>query len=224
MTRIETSHRVLGCSQSKRERRSPAPWVRNSNFEELLEHAKNSSSDALGEILDSIRSYLKMVADVALKERFVDHQCSSDMVQIAQMEVSRQITCFRGQTYLQFCAWVRQILLNKIIDAQRAEVRRSLCLDKFDPTIWGSMIRTAGNSANDDPSPSSICVRNEQELLVLSLLQTLAPHYQEVLKRRHFEGESFEVIAADWNCTTDSVRKTWTRAIGKLQIKVRPNL
>ncbi|MCA9095054.1 MAG: sigma-70 family RNA polymerase sigma factor [Planctomycetaceae bacterium] len=194
----------------------------DSAFEQLLSSAKQGSINAIGELLIDLRSYLKIVAETALVERSVARSYASDMVQIAHFEAVRQIPCFRGTTQIQFRAWVRQILLNKIVDAQRAAIRESLPLEKLDPSVWGTMLRSIPEAIADDPSPSSLCMRNERELILHSMLRTLSPRYQEVIKRRHFESESFEEIAAAWNCSADSVRKVWTRAIGKLRDKLRP--
>jgi len=191
-------------------------------FERLLCSARQGSIDAVGELLMGLRSYLKIVAETALKTRSLAPQNASDMAQIAQFEAAQQFSRFRGGNHLEFRAWVRQILLNKIVDAQRVAIREGKSLSKIDPSIWGSMLLSVGESFADDPSPSSLVARNEQELHLRITLKLLPSRYQEIIKRHHFSGETFEEISLDWNCSEDAVRKLWTRALIKMKEKMRP--
>lgn len=198
--------------------------IRDSDQEiqHLLIAAKEGETDAVGELLSGLRSYLKIVAETALKTRSLALENSSDMVQIAQFDAAQQFSRFRGANHLEFRAWVRQILLNKIVDAQRAAIREGKSLSKLDPAIWGSMLLSVGECLADDPSPSSLVARNEQELHLQSTLKLLPYRYQEIIKRHHFSGETFEEISLDWNCSEDAVRKLWTRALVKMREKMRP--
>lgn len=191
-------------------------------LQHLLNAAKEGVTDAVGELLSGLRSYLKIVAETALKTRSLALQNSSDLVQIAQFDAAQQFSRFRGANHLEFRAWVRQILLNKIVDAQRVAIREGKSLSKLDPAIWGSMLLSVGECLADDPSPSSLVARNEQELHLQSTLKLLPSRYQEIIKRHHFGRETFEEISLDWNCSEDAVRKLWTRALVKMREKMRP--
>lgn len=196
--------------------------VETAEFERQLVAAKAGCNESIGKILASLRTYMKMVAAAALSSRSVANPQDSDIVQMAQLETSRNIASFRGTSRAQFIAWVRTILLNKVIEAQKVAIReKTNPTRQYDSNFWFSLNSPAANAPSRDPSPSSVISRNEKDEQLRVALKSLPEKYRTAIIRRSFNSETFETIAADWNCSADAVRKLWFRAIIKLQEKIQ---
>ena len=75
----------------------------------LIEEARSGSDDALGELLETVRTYLLLVAnqetDVAMRSKVA----ASDVVQDAFCLVKQHFQSFRGSTQTELRAWMRKI-------------------------------------------------------------------------------------------------------------------
>lgn len=188
---------------------------------ERLARAKLGDEKALGELLLTVESYLKLLARLQIGRHLQVKLDASDVVQETFLEAHRSITRFEGDSRDQFMAWLRTILASRLSN----NVRRYLGTQARDVRLEQQMQINLDQSAMSlggmfiDPgeSPSQLVSQEEQSRLVVECLSKLAPDYQNVLMLRHLEGKSFPEIATLLNRSVDSVEKLWVRGLSKLK-------
>ena len=123
---------------------------------------------------------------------------------------------FHGDSKQEFLAWLRKILVNDLHHARRS----------FKDTKKRQVSREQElqmNSSLDVPlvdpqfTPSTNAIATEESQLVKAALAELPDDYQQVLDLHSWQHQSFEEIGAKLEKSPDAVRKTWTRAVLKLQ-------
>ena len=82
----------------------------------LLAQARAGCSEALGQLLELYRNYLRLLArtqiDLTLRVRLDP----SDLVQETLMEAHRDFADFAGSTEKELVAWLRRILVRNLAD------------------------------------------------------------------------------------------------------------
>jgi RNA polymerase sigma-70 factor, ECF subfamily len=143
---------------------------------------------------------------------------ASDLVQESLLEAHRDFARFDGSDQYEFFAWLKRILKNNLSNSQRRyrnqkrELKREVPLATFtDDSEQMTEI------PHTDPSPSKVVMSAEREKQVEEALAKLPAAFQEVISLRHREHLSFPEIALRLNRSDASVRKTWSRAIERLQ-------
>jgi DNA-directed RNA polymerase specialized sigma24 family protein len=134
----------------------------NLDVSRLIEEARQSRPDALVQLLESFRNYLKLLArtgiDVSLRGKADD----SDLVQEKLLKAYQRFGQFRGQTEVELIARLRQILAHNLADLGRqfhlAEgrtvARERLLEDQLSASsaALGSLIAAEGSSPVSRPS------------------------------------------------------------------------
>ncbi len=191
--------------------------------DEVLSSALQGRTESVGELLESYRAYLNMLAASRLRGRFPSRISPSDVVQEAMLAAHRAIGDFRGETTAEFSAWMRRILTHKIISCMdrhlslKRDARREVSIEGPCGRSGGSPAPTfMGTLSTADPSPSTIAVRREDCQRIAELLEHLPPHYREVILLRN-QGHHFEAIAPQLNRSPVATRLLWLRAIQRLR-------
>lgn len=180
----------------------------------LLEAARAGSSVALGEILETCRPYLLLVASRELPKELQAREGASDLVQESLCHALKGFEDFAGGTEEEWRGWLRRILLNNLVNLTR---RHS-----------GAAKRQAGRErALEDNgalqlidaalSPSKEVVRQEESEQLWQRLRELPENYRRVLVLRYQDGQSFEQIGAALDLTPNAARKLWLRAMQRLK-------
>ena len=185
---------------------------------ELLAAARNGSSEALGELLQSFRTYLLSIGQRELNGPLRSRLAPSDLVQETFAEGQRSIVTFEGQTYEQFACWLRGILLHRVANARRFHLeaeRRSLLREAPQPD--NSSIAEQSAFVVDEETPSRVVSRAEDAARVQAALARLPEHYQLVITLRNFELLPFEAIGVAMNRPSEAARALWGRAIRRLK-------
>src|SRR3954451_25008813 len=84
----------------------------------LLE-ARQGSGEALGQLLESFRAYLLLIAQRELDPDLRAKGGASDLVQQTFLEAQRDFGDFRGAGGAEVAGWLRQILLNNLASFSR---------------------------------------------------------------------------------------------------------
>jgi RNA polymerase sigma-70 factor (ECF subfamily) len=187
--------------------------------EQLLQAARQDEGAALGQLLESYRNYLTLLARVQIGRRLQGKIDAADLVQETFLAAYRDFAQFRGTTEPALACWLRQILACKLTDlvwryygAQRRDVRLERHLaDELDRSS-----KTLGLVAQQS-SPSQHLSRREQAVLLAEAIKRLPQAYGEVIILRHLEGLSFPGIAERMNRSLDSVEKLWMRGLTRLR-------
>jgi RNA polymerase sigma-70 factor (ECF subfamily) len=189
--------------------------------ESLLDQARKGDEQALGQLLESHRSYLTVLARVQIGRRLQGKVDAADVVQDAFLGAYRDFDNFRGTTEPEFLAWLRQVLAYVLANlvrhyqgTQRRDIRleRQLAveLDQSSHALDRGLIAAQS-------SPSQQVIRREQSVLLADALAQLPEEWRDVLILRHLEGLTFPEVAERLGRTLDSVKKQWPRALAKLR-------
>ena len=82
--------------------------------EDLLPLARAGDGEALGRLLGSCRSYLKLLAQVQIDRRLSGKADASDVVQDTLLYAHQVFRSFRGTTEAELLGWLRRVLASKL--------------------------------------------------------------------------------------------------------------
>ena len=198
----------------------PSERANNTEATRLLKLAQDGDGAALGQLLESCRPYLTLLARLQIDRRLRGKVDAADLVQETFLEAHRDFAQFRGTTEATLLAWLRQVLARNLANlgrrygTQRREVRleRALAVELDE----SSRVLDQGLAAPGS-SPSHQAARREQAVLLADALDQLPADYREVLILRHLEGLSFPEVARRMGRSLDSVDKLWARALARLR-------
>jgi RNA polymerase sigma-70 factor (ECF subfamily) len=187
----------------------------------LLEKARAGDWEACGQLLETARPYLTLLARAQIGQRLQGKAEPADVVQETFVEALRDFSSFRGVTPAELLAWLRQILAHNLANLVRRyygtqardvrlEQQLSVALDNSSSALNAAL--AAGQS-----TPSEQAIRAEQALLVADTLTRLPDDYREVLLLRHLEELTFPQVAQRLGRTVDSVEKLWVRGLARLR-------
>jgi RNA polymerase sigma-70 factor, ECF subfamily len=188
---------------------------------QLLRLAHAGHKFALGQLLESYRDYLTLLARLQIGRHLQSKADPEDLIQETFLEAHRHFRNFRGTTEEEFLSWLRQILatslahlVRRYCGTQRRNVRleRELALE-----LEESSMVLNGAFVSKQSSPSQRAARQEEAVLLAKALAHLPEDYREVLILRHVEGLTFAEVARRMDRTLDSVDKLWMRALNRLR-------
>jgi RNA polymerase sigma-70 factor (ECF subfamily) len=180
--------------------------------------ARQGSAQALGELLESYRNYLLLIANAEVDGELRPKCGASDLVQETFVRAQQGFVAFAGTTEAELQAWLRQILLNHCRnlrqtyrDTQKRDVGRELALDGL-----SSIVGLGARPSTGQLSPSGCAIASEEAARVAQALSALPDDYQQVVRLRNWENLSFQVIGERLGRSADAARKLWGRAILQL--------
>lgn len=189
--------------------------------EALLAAYRAGHSDAGDRLLRHYEPWLKVLAQTQVESRFQAKFDPADIVQQTMLEAVRAFPGFRGTTGAEFTAWLRQILahalaheIRRYAGTQKRDLARERSLDE---TLDEASRRFGDLLAASGTSPSQQAVKNERELQLARLLDSLPADHREVLILRHLEGLTHEEIALRLGRKPGAVRMLWVRALARLR-------
>ena len=151
--------------------------VADSGPEQLLRQAKAGDGPALGQLLESYRRYLLVLARLQIGRRLQGKVDAADMVQEAFLARFRDFRQFRGSTEKEFLGWLRQILASLLANLVR-HYQGAQCRDvRLEQQLGGELDQSS--QALDraflasQSSPSQQAVRREQAVLLADALGRL---------------------------------------------------
>lgn len=189
--------------------------------QKLLASARAGGDEALGQLLDSYRNYLVLLARIQIGRRLQGKVDPADLVQDTNLEAYRCFDRFQGDTEMSFLAWLRQILAGQLAHLVRRYLgtqARDINLEQALEQELEHSSHLLENSLVDQQTPPSEAVaRREQAVLLADALNRLPADYREAIVLRQLEGLSFEEAAERMGRSVDSVQKLWVRALDRLR-------
>jgi len=186
----------------------------------MIEQARAGSREALGQLLDLYRSYLRLMASLCTREQLQAKLSSSDIVQATFLQAQRNFQDFKGNSEGELISWLRKILAREwAMEVRRYSTdRRDVRVEReIDGQLDESSGAVGAMLAARLPSPSESVLRRERVVLLADALDQLPPHYREIIVMRHLQGQSFREIATTTNRTLNSVKSIWQRAIAEMR-------
>lgn len=189
--------------------------------EQLLRRARTGDVAALGQLLESYRNYLTLLARLQIRRRLQSKVDAGDLVQDTFLKAHRHFAQFRGASELELAAWLRQILAGNIANlvrhyygTQRRDVRLEQELaDDLERSSHGWGVGLAAQQS----SPSQRAARREEAVRLANALAQLPEDYEDVIVLRHLQGLPFAEVALQMGRSVDSVEKLWVRALTRLR-------
>ena len=194
------------------------------SFDAAFLRAKQGEVEAVGDLLESYRSYLQVLAASEINGRLQRRVSPSDIVQDTMLAAHRDFAAFQGDSAPQFTAWLRSILTRNVfraierhIKAEKRDIHREVSMEAIAKSIDSSSIRLANILASDEATPSRIASNDEESSRVVELMQSLPEHYQTVIMYRNFQGLRFDEVANEMGRTATATRLLWLRAVRRLK-------
>ena len=196
----------------------------NDSFEtkQLLERVATGDSAALDQLLESHRDYLKRVARMRIEPALAARVDASDIVQETQMVISMRIGDFIERRPTTLRLWMRQKLLEQLIDQRRRHVgaqKRSILKEQHVSSVSSIAIARKLFSS----TPSKVLRRIELQEQVAKLVEQLAEIDREILTLRHAEGLTNVEIADLLGIDPDTARKRHGRALRRVHRLLQEN-
>lgn len=172
---------------------------------------------ALAPGLESLRTYLLLIAEQELPAELRPKLGASDLVQQSLVKAHQNFEQFAGQKSGELKAWVRQILLNCLADEQRKQ--RALKRNIPELSLGDSRFRRRieGVLVDGNVTPMSQAEDNETTAALEIALAGLSADYQQVIRLRYQQGRALADIAEKMGRSETAVQKLWARAIRELR-------
>lgn len=162
------------------------------------------------EQLERQRAFLTRVACRAWPDALQRRTGPSDLVQDALSRAFRGADQFRGTSERELRGWLKQILLNVILNESRRLRTQARETGRERPADLQS-VRHPGSSV------SASLLRSELRGVLEAALDRLKPEYAAVIRLRDFHGMEYAEIGERLGKSAEAVRKVWSRAIAALQ-------
>src|SRR5262249_55085465 len=128
----------------------------------------------------------------------------SSLVQETYLRACREFGQFRGQSERQMLAWLRQIMLNCLLNLLRQ------------PEVRAPVGELPHDLAGPHAAPPPAAADRECCCALAAALDRLPAHYRLAVELRHFDRLSFEEIGHVLSCSAEAARKVWARAQARL--------
>jgi RNA polymerase sigma-70 factor (ECF subfamily) len=174
----------------------------------------------LDDQLESVREYLRWVAERTLDSSLTAKLGASDVVQETLIEAHRRAPTYRGHCLAQLRAWLESILKHRIAREKRF-LRAAKRDARRETTLTPDGSRQTIDPADSGASPSGQFMRRELMDALVVAIDRLPEHYRQVVRLRHEERWTFEQIGAELNVSPDAACKLWARALVRLRDTLR---
>ena len=185
------------------------------DFVVLLEQAKAGSPAAMEALLAQhaprLLATIRLRMGPALRARVE----SRDLLQDCLLKAFRSIGSFEGKDSRTFTAWLARIAAHQLADQaiHHGRQRRDAALDAPYSDGHYAPIQRAR-------SLSSRVALGEQARRIEAVLETLPPHYREVIVLRRLEEYSFEEISGRLDRSPDACRMLFARAMAAMTTRL----
>lgn len=168
-----------------------------------MDKALNGDVESLGDLLETYRAYLTVLAKRYLSDRIKGRVDENDIVQVTFLEAQRDFKNFRGSQIEELLGWLRHILRNNISSAHQRHLhtqKRSAGKEASE-SPGGSGVLLVDLAVSETSSPSQRAMRDEAAFLLADHLALLPETQQEALRLRYVDGLSLREIAQQMDKT-----------------------
>lgn len=145
-----------------------------------------------------------------------DSADAEDLSQEVWLKAYQALRSFRGDS--SFYTWLRKITINSFLNKQRAGVLRR------HGTTNVPVFTSDGDPADELTTSASTSERSIYNRVlfdnVMKALAELTPSQRLIFLLRHYEGMSYNEIANAMGCSVGTAKKSVSRAVEKLRLKL----
>lgn len=182
----------------------------------LFQRARGGDGEAVGELLEFCRPYLRLLAERMLDGRLGRRMDASDVVQQTCLSVVQRFAAFDGEDHAQFLAWLRRIHENNLLnagrdhrDAEKRDVRREIPIESGRAGLeW---------LAASISSPSQRLLADERAVILAVALEGLPERQREAVRQKYLEGHTVDEVAANMGATRYAVVGLLNRGLAALR-------
>jgi RNA polymerase sigma-70 factor (ECF subfamily) len=189
--------------------------------------AKQGDENARGELLNTFRPYLNVIAQRMLDDRIQGRLDFSDVVQATFLEASRDFHSFRGETVESFLAWLRNILKNNISTAHQEHLATQKRSARREVSIAspagdnGSEVQLANMLPAETSTPSQRLMRDEAAVVLANCMEQIPDTQRDAIRMRYLEGMSLKEISQKMDKSEMAVAGLLKRGLQGLRDEMR---
>lgn len=173
----------------------------------LLRSAHSGTACDRAALLETFRDYLAGIAIKTVADEPSGQIAATDVVENAIVEAQANFDRCPAENVEEFAAWLRQILINTIVNRYR-DLQREV------PQKLRKNIPPLADICGDSLSRQRQQQADERRLL--DALSRLPVKHRRIIEMRQRDGLTFADIAKQADHTPDEVRKLWNQAIDAL--------
>jgi RNA polymerase sigma-70 factor, ECF subfamily len=170
-------------------------------------------------LLNEQRAWLHLCARLLLDPRYQSKIDAADLVQETLLKAHGALDRgeFRGQTDVEFEAWLRTILANTVRDMVRKLRLPASLENSLEQDLEKSSIRLAGLLAADTTSPSQKASKREDLSRLAAALEQLPDDQRQAVELKHLHALPVADIAEHLGKTEEAVGGLLYRGLKKLR-------
>ena len=181
--------------------------------DDLIKRAQANDLDAFCRLAERYARRIHLLASHYCRNA----QDAEDLSQEVWLKAYQAVRTFRSDS--SFYTWLRRITINAFLNHRRSSFfrRRGQTLAVQLMPLDSDTPEALFESRSDSPENiyNKLLFEN-----VVSALAELTPSQRLAFLLRHYEGMTYEEIANAMNCSTGTVKKGVSRAIGKLRARL----
>lgn len=179
---------------------------------ELIRRAREGDREALGDLLDKHRAYLKILSQRHLDGALAARVDASDVVQQTLLSVFRNFEQFDGCDDAQFLAWIRKIHERNVQDVVRDHTRAARrALGRESPPDEATVPEPVA------ASPSQRAMLGEAAVRLARAVERLPDDQREAVRLRHLEGRTLADMARQMERSEQAVAGLVKRGLKNLR-------
>jgi RNA polymerase sigma-70 factor (ECF subfamily) len=174
-----------------------------------FQNFRRGDTQALGELLDRLRPYVRVIVRSVMRGRSELVADESDLIQESLMQASQCSHTFHGESEAEWLGWLRTITVRTT-----GRILRSRNHGSIAPTPDAEMGTVI---VDPSPAPAMNAIRQETADRMALVMTRLPEEMQQVLLARVVDGTSYETIAENLNRSPGAVRILFVRALRRLR-------
>jgi RNA polymerase sigma-70 factor (ECF subfamily) len=175
----------------------------------LFQRFRQGDRQALGELLDHLRPYVRVIVRGMRGTRPTAAVDDSDLIQDALLQAANHVETFQGGSLGELVRWLRTIVIRTTYTT----------LQTVDDVGWTDPEEAdlATLVVDPGPAPTDEAVRHEQAASMIVALSRLPDDMQQVLRGRLADDLDYKTIADRLGRSSGSARVLYLRALRRLR-------
>ncbi len=174
-----------------------------------FQNFRRGDMQALGELLDSLRPYVRVIVRSVSRGQSVSLADESDLIQESLMQASQCSHTFHGESPAEWLGWLRTITVRTTGRILRTRERRSVVA--ANEAELGTVI------IDRAAVPAARLMQKETADRMAMVMAQLPEDMQQVLLARVVDGVDYESIAMQLNRSPGAARVLFVRALRRLR-------